>query len=159
MIGIMFATLVLALGYALGDQWVLASIVTGLGFLWLAGVWHNWDWATSIGLVAFIGLAALGVRLELSAVWMLFGVVASLAAWDLVRFWRRVAHTKLSGQEPSLQHPHFQRLLMVSGLGLLLGGAALSLQINLNFGWAVLLGLLMTISLSWVVGSIRRGGE
>jgi hypothetical protein len=46
---------------------------------------------------------------------------------------------------------HFRRLFTVAGLGLLLAGAALSLQIGLSFGWALLLGMLAILCLSWLI--------
>jgi hypothetical protein len=58
-----------------------------------------------------------------------------------------------------MKQTHWRRLQIVMGAGLLLGLAALGWQPQLSFGQAVLLGLLLVLCLSWVVGFIRRASD
>jgi hypothetical protein len=157
---ILIATLVLALSYVAAGQWTLALTILALGLLWLLSEERNWTWFTSLGLVILISLAAWGIRLELAPIWMLLSTVATLIAWDLAHFSQRLSRTEPSGADLlSLQQTHFRRLLRVAGWGLFLAGSALGIEIGLTFGWALCLGLLLAISLSWVVGFIRRASE
>lgn len=156
LISIILATLALGLGYGLNLHWMPALLIAGLGILWLVGQWRRWAWTTTFGLVSFIGLAAGGIWRALPPIWMLIGTVAALAAWDLARFLQRMEQVEQVGDRSTLSRAHLQRLLVVTGLGLLPGGLAAGAQLKLNFGWAVLLGFLMVVSLSWVIGSIKR---
>ncbi len=153
---IIIVTFLLAAVYAIAEQWIYGLVIAGLGVIWLFSVWRNFQELISTGLIVFIGVAAWGIYQELSTIWMLIAVVVSLVAWDLARFSQRIAYAEPFAEGAVVQQAHLQRLAMVGGLGLLLGGLALGLQFQLNFGWAVLLGLVMVISLAWVVGRIRR---
>ena len=101
----------------------------------------------------------MGVWLGLPALWLLLGTVITLMAWDLACFSQRLAGIKQKPPQATLQQAHLRRLLIVDGGGFLLGVIALEFQVSLNFGWAVFLGFLTAISLSWVVGFIRRARE
>jgi hypothetical protein len=90
---------------------------------------------------------------------MLVGVVAALAAWDLDCFvWRMRAAGRVEDAGFLEQH-HLQRLLTVSGAGLILGAVALSLRIRLGFAAAFLLAFLAVLGLSRVIGFLQREGD
>jgi hypothetical protein len=117
----------------------------------------------SVGLVFFVGTAAGGIWQGLQAGWMLLGVVAALAAWDLHHFGQRLksvgwddapAEWRRVGHDP--ERRHFRRLLIVNGLGMLLATVAFGTKIRFNLGIAFLLGLLAIVGLSRVVGFLRR---
>ncbi|HEU5014162.1 MAG TPA: hypothetical protein VFT66_16685, partial [Roseiflexaceae bacterium] len=78
----MLATLVLALGCAMGAFWGGAVIVMLLGALWLLGWRRGWTWTNTLALVGNVSMAALGVWLRIAPLVLLLGVVAALAAWD-----------------------------------------------------------------------------
>lgn len=155
-----FTALLLALAFIVDNDRIPALSILVLGVLWSTVVWwRNWGWANDLGLVIFVGLAGFGIWRNLPTLWMLLATVAALIAWDLAHFAQRLATAEPIDESLPLWRPHFERLLMVSGLGLLLGGAAWGFQISLNFGWVVFLGFLMAISLSWVVRVVRRVGS
>ena len=155
-IAVLSAALAVALGYALIEFWLYALGIFVLGLLWAGGIWFNRNEVISLGFVTFVTIAAYGLYLHVAALWMLIGVVAALIGWDLARFQRRLDSQAGSPLATSqLKTIHLSRLAAVSGLGLLLGAASMALQIDLTLGWAVLLGLLMVVSLSWVVRRIR----
>lgn len=126
----------------------------GAGLLWLLGEIKSWAGISEAGLITLIGLAALGVYLDKSALWMLLGAITALTAWDMNLFLRRLAQTGRVENEAAIRRAHWQRLAVTSGFGLLLGGLALGLAIPMTFGWAVLLGLVAVVSLSWVVRTL-----
>ncbi len=158
-ISIGLATSSLALGYALSSRWIWAIVIVGLGLCWLAGQQRAGSWLTGLGLIACVTAAAFGVWWGLSTGWMLFSTVAALAAWDLDHFARRIQPAAQMEGETRLKRAHFQRLSIVVGLGLLLGSVALSLQVELNLAGAILLGLLVIIGFSRVIGFLKDRGN
>ncbi len=155
-ISIGLATLSLALGYGLSSLWAWTPLMVIIGLLWLVGQWYDWEGWASVGLILFIGAAAGGVWHDVAAGWLLGSVVAALIAWDLAHFSQHLNHAGHGENAAELKRTHLRRLLIVASLGLLLGGVALSLQLEFNFGWALLLGLLAILSLGWLI-SLTRG--
>jgi hypothetical protein len=153
---IALATIFLVWGYSLQRYWTIVWLIVGLGLIWLAGQQWNWRWATPLGFVVFAGLAGWGVWLEVSTIWLLLGTIGALTAWDLSRFSERLAQTTHIVGSTTLKQTHFRRLQIAAGLSLLLGIITLESRFQLNFGWAILLSLLMTLTLAWAVGLIRR---
>lgn len=151
------AALSLALAYGGHGEWggVLAGSV--LGLVWITGLWRRWHWLTGAGLFGVAVLAAWGMWLGLPAAWLLAGVIAALAAWDLAHFARRL---ELPGHpvvnRAALVQAHLQRSGLAVGLGLLLGGIALALTLDLNLGRALLLGLPVIFGLAGLMRLIRR---
>ena len=153
------ATLALAFGYAMSSLWPGAVAVVTLGLGWAAGQRRQFGWPTDLGFIALMIAAAIGVWWGAGAGWMLLGAAGALAAWDLARFARRLGQAEHLVHEARLQQAHRQRLLPVVVLGLGLGGIALSIQLKLSFGWAIVLGLVVIIGLSRVVISISSHSE
>jgi len=157
-ISIGLATLGLALGYSLSSLWVWTPLLVAVGLLWLVGQWRDWDGWASVGLIFFVVAAAWGVWRHAAAGWLLGGAVAALIAWDLDHFCQHLNYGGHVENAAELKRTHLRRLLVVASLGLLLGGVALSIQLELNFGWALFLGLLAILSLSWIIGITRGEG-
>lgn len=156
--GIVTTTVVLGLAYVLvpDETWFVVFAVGGVGIVWFTGAGKNWRWLPDTALVTLTGLAAWGLYLEKSAILMLLGGVAALVTWDLDLFSQRLAQAGWLENEATLKRAHWQRLLVMAGLSLLLGGLALGVAIPISFGGAVFLGLLVVVSLSWVVGSLKQ---
>jgi hypothetical protein len=148
------ATLTLALSYAGQALWAGAAICAAIGLLWLAGRWRGWDWVTDPCLAGWVGMAAFGAWQGLPAAWMLAGVAAALAAWDLDRFDQRLRAAGAIPRRAELARAHLRRLAPTIGAGLLLGGIALGARLELTFAWAVLIGALAIVGIS---GLIRSG--
>jgi hypothetical protein len=155
-ISTILATLGLALGYAAGQLWAGAALIVVLGVFWLLGRRGGRGWVASMGMTCFVGAAALGIWWQLPASAMLAGAVAALAAWDLDDFVQRMQGTDHVVDEDGMARSHLRRLLIVGGVGLLLGGVALGIQIELSFGWALLLGASAILGLSRARGFARR---
>jgi hypothetical protein len=158
-VSIILATLSLATGYALAGFWAFTIFVIGAGLLWLSALWRGWRLVISLSIIMVVGTAALGTWLEVSAGWLLFGVVATLAGWDLDDFSYRFGRTERGQGYATLQRIHLQRLAIVAGLGLLLGGIALSFELRLNMWWGLFLGALVVIGLSQAIGRLRRESD
>jgi hypothetical protein len=119
-------------------------------------------WAAPLALVGFVGLAAVGLQLDLAAGWMLLAVVAALCAWDLEHLEERLSHPGYAGSQAAhraMEKGHLRRLMSVATVGFFLGSAALLVQARITFLPAVLLSLLALLGLSWLVSFFRAWGE
>ena len=150
------ATFALALGFATQALWAWAGLVIAIALLWLAGDWRGWDWVAEPCLAGWVGLAAFGAWWGVISGWMLLGIVAALAAWDLSHFAARLRHAGAITPLAELTRAHLRRLAIVAGAGLLLGGIALGIRVELTFGWAILAAALAIIGLSRL---LRAGGS
>lgn len=145
------ATTILALGFASQSLWiaVLAALVVALG--WLVSQWRDQAVLASASFAAAVGLAGLGAWLSLPAGWLLASVALMLAMWDLDRFLRQLRRVKYATGTGELLRAHMRALLLVLAIGLVLGGAALSIQIELSFGWAVLLAGVAAVGIAQII--------
>lgn len=159
------STTALILGYWGLTGWSLRSLTSegaiiwlsvslGLAFLWLAARLPKWAALSSAGLIACLVVAALGVFLGAPPLAMLVASVFGLAAWDLAQFNRRFEGIGRVEAAAEIEGRHLKRLLVVGGVGLALGAAALFVRVRLSFAVILLLGLLTFLGLSQVV---RRG--
>lgn len=153
---IALATLTLALGCAASACWGGAVAVVLLGALWLVGWQRGWAWTNSLALVGNVSVAALGIFMGSAPLMLLLGVVATLAAWDLFSFSMRLRRAPQIMGEAALIKAHLQRLGVVIGAGLILGGLALRARFGLSFGWALGLALLAALSLRYLGRMIQR---
>ena len=148
-----------ALGSALGGLWFVAVPILILGAAWLAGWGRGWPWISSLGLALSTVGAAAGLLLGLGAGWMLAGLVAALAAWDLHHFSHTLEGVPRVDGEGSLERRHLLRLLVAVGLGALLAVVALGVRVTLGFGLVLLLGLVAILGLSQAVAYLRTESD
>jgi hypothetical protein len=102
-----------------------------------------------------IGLGSAGVYLEYNPLWLLTYFVILLIAWDLNRFARvleRYGGENTNLNEAAVLIPvHLKRLGLITGVGWVLGAAALNLQFTANFLVALILSLLIFVGLLLVL--------
>ncbi|HLF28689.1 MAG TPA: hypothetical protein VJG32_20360 [Anaerolineae bacterium] len=153
------ATGALALGYAVRGEWIGALLIVALGLSWWVGQRRGWNRVTPAGLISFTVLAAFGVWRGVSAAWMVVGVAATLATWDLDHFDRRLRAINRVEGERELIRAHARRLFGVAGLGLVLAWIASGVRVELTFAWALLLGLIALLALSRAVKLLPRPEE
>lgn len=154
-LGIVLAAGVLSWGYAWSGWLIGVFPLAAVGVLWLVALWRRWDWVGTAGLILFVLAAAVGFLLELGPGWMLAGLVAALACWDLDHFARRLRDAD-EERRPRLERAHLLWLVPVLLAGLALGGAALVVRTRLGFGLTLLLGLLLVVGLSQAIGPMIR---
>ncbi len=140
--------------YGIGS---LAAMLAGL--LWLAAQWRGWSPVIDLSFIIFVGLAAGGTWLGVPATWLIVGFAAMLAAWDLGNFSDRLARLETVKQQRALEQHHLQRLGLVMGIGLLLGVLAVSVEMQLNLWWGILLSALVVAGLSQIIGRLRRESD
>ena len=160
----------LAVGYGVSGHIVLSLTCLVLGVAWAMVDWFGFGRARkntnlqagvpqklrrsgdpftdNLATPIFIGLAGWGLWQKLPAWLMLVVVLLILAAWDLGRFSNRLSVVTDEATEDRLNKLHLSRLGVTLVAGLLLGGIALLLHVTLDFGWALVLGILAMLALN-----------
>lgn len=155
-IAVAVAVAALAMGFATSPLSALTPLPVLLGLLALIGRRQTWRWSASLTMVGCVTLSALGVLRAAHPVWMLLAVIAALAAWDLDHFALRIESAQRIRDEIRFRDAHIRRLGWVLGLGFVLSLLALSLQLQLDLGWAIALGLLAVVSLGQAIQLLKR---
>jgi hypothetical protein len=158
-VAIATAVLLPALGSALAGRWLLLFLFLTAGGVWLGRRWLPWQLATLIFLALTL-LLAISAGLEVGAGWLLLGMAGALAGWDLDAFAGRLSHVAGAEIEAVLVRRHLQRLSLVLLLSLVLGGAALLVQMELSYGILLILvvSALVFLSRSASLLLVNRGG-
>jgi hypothetical protein len=86
-------------------------------------------------------------------------ITAALLAWDLSYFIGRLEKARTPELARILEVNHLRRLLIITGVGLLLMGAAILLRIRLSFAIALLLGGAGLLALIQVVSRLGHHVE
>jgi hypothetical protein len=142
--------------------WALACL--GLGVAWALVDWFGLKksgaaskaarrrggdpFMDGLGLALFTGLAAWGAWNGLSHWLALAAVLLALAAWDMGRFTLRMSRVPDPIAAARLERTHLGRLGLALFGGLLLGGLALLVRVQLDFGWALVIAAAAVIALS-----------
>jgi len=166
-LNIVLAAGALAWAYGSGHQWSGVLILIGLGMLWLLDYFFlRWRWTGTLAVLCFFSLIVAGGWAGLSVGWLLVGVLATLAAWDLDHFAQRVQEmiedddeARDTGRETVVVRRHLLRLGGVIAIGGLLAVLALRVQVRFSFAVAVILTFASVLGLSQAVRMLRREGH
>jgi len=126
------ATLSLAAGCA-SANWIGTLVVLAIGLLWLSVLRHSNPRVADWGLFLLMAGAVWGGFEQVAWGWLLTGVAAALAAWDLTHYLDHLQAASERQAEDRLVRRHLLRLA-----GVTLGGwmlAALTLLVNIHFNY------------------------
>ncbi len=154
-------SIVLAVGaplvaYVLAGKLAFAFVLLLLGLCWWVGVYRRRSWLGDLCASGILLMVMAGKLSDLSSIWLLVGVLAVLAAWDMDHFRQRYYQAERVEGEAELEWRHLGRLALVLGIGGGMAGLALVVRLRLNFAVVVLLTLLVAIGLSRLVMRLRR---
>ena len=153
------AVLMLVLGFFGRGYWPLSLVILALLTFWVLGFRWSWGWAITSCMVGFNLTVAVGFWMDIEYVWLVFSMILLLAAWDLQCFaWRLGAAERIKG-EKELINSHIKRLLIIMGVGLLLVGTALWMQVRISFGIAVFLGLLVILAMRQLISIAMQSND
>jgi hypothetical protein len=150
---------VMALGFGLAGHPLIALSTAVFVAAWLVISWRLASGGPAlddIGLLVFIFITAWGLWQGLSPWVALVGVLLALGAWDMGRFIRRKALALNDETAARMERTHLIRLGQALGGGLLLGGLALLVRIPLDFGLALVIGIIAVVALSRLVVNVNR---
>jgi uncharacterized membrane protein len=153
------ATFLLATGYASRGTWQWSALIIAFGIFWLYAQRRMWGRVASFGLIFFVLAAGRGIFMDISTGWLLLSVVATLAAWDLDYFVRRLKKVERVEKPHDLEQRHLKRLMSVAALGLLLGGVAIAVEVQLNFGWVLFWGVVLILGMSRLIDLLNREND
>jgi hypothetical protein len=142
---ILAAAPLVALYFWIG-RWELA-LALGVGALLWGLSPARWQWPSSLALALLGPAAAMGAWLG-APLWALVGLVSALSGWDLERFARQVTWANRVQDLQRHVRQHLLRLAAIDALALALGWSALNVRIDLNFGAALALALLVVLGLA-----------
>ena len=151
-----FTSLALVLAFGLMGHWLIALVILLAELLWWFGWRRKLAFISYVYLFINLGFCVLGTWIELQHFWLLAAVIATLTAWDLDRFDQWLNHIGRVDMKAELNKRHLLRLLLVDSLGLVTGGAALVVRVQLDFVWILILALLTVIGLSQFYNLIKR---
>jgi hypothetical protein len=134
--------------------WAVVIIISGL--LPILGLKYNWNWSGFVFLLLFMIMVVSCVFLKISAERLLFCVIAILVQWDLFRFMSRLNHVDRVEKVAELEQGHLKRLMIIAGLGLVLGGIVLNVNLTIRFGWMLFLGIALIIGLGRFIERMSR---
>jgi hypothetical protein len=137
-------TAVFSLAAAASQQYLLSTIVLGVGMTWFTLENRQKQVVVTLFFLFFVGLALAGSLNSLSVLVMLFGLSTDLAAWDLSRFRARAGKSEV---EPKLETRHLKRLFPTLGIGFLIALPPMFIAIPANFVVFFFLTLLVVIVL------------
>lgn len=158
-VAISLASIMLAIGYIQGGLVLGAFFAVALGGLWYIGHALKWRYLASFELTVFFGLAAVGTFFDINFIWLLVGMGSALAAWDLDQFSQRMERFPIEESFLKLEQNHFRRLLVILIPGTILAAVVPTIQIELTFTWALILGLIAIYGLSQTVKYLRRESD
>jgi hypothetical protein len=155
---ILAGTLALVAGYYPTDLYPVAIGCFVIGLLWLLSQWQAWAWVAPLGLFVFVSAAGIGVWIRMSPTLMAFSVLASLLAWDLSDFSRRLRSAAPEDDLRKIKSKHLVRLAGLGAIGLALSLAALVMHLRFSFEWVFLLTIATVAGMMQLVNRLRRGG-
>jgi hypothetical protein len=122
---------------------------------WLAALKWGSGFFPTTALALSMGLAAAGLLLSASPVWMILAAAFAFAGWDIVLF----QHNR-SGDSPAreidlLEQRHYRNLALALGLGLPVAVAGSMIRIQLPFGWMLLLAAIALLGLEGLGRSLK----
>jgi hypothetical protein len=146
----------LAWGYGQSGRESFALWILIFGAVWLIALWRRLAWFASVGLLASILAAALGLWLGLSPAWMLAGILFGLMAWDLTEFRRRLSLAFFEDDLVGLERRHLLRIYLLLLAALLLSSIALTARVKFSFEWGLLLAIVTALGITHLIRWLRN---
>ena len=152
----MTTSLILFLANVLNGRLDIALVSLGVGMIWLIGQWRALPGVNSVGFVALVVMVGISVGTGSTFVAGLFALVSAIIVWDLGHLRQRLTGLFFYEVDPLLFRLHLNRLMVAVGLGIFVPLLGLIVQVGLTMVWAIVLGVVITISLSLTLSLIRR---
>ena len=132
----------------------IAAALVGLAWMFLHA--RNVAWISSWMFFVFALASAAAIYAGVAR-WLAFAaIVASLLAWDLTQFSRRLSIVRDAGDAKRMESAHFARLALIVGLGALGYFVAGQARVNLTFASAGIRAFLAVWGVSALISSLRK---
>lgn len=150
----------LLLAYGLERTWYGLAPAAAVGLV-SAASWMNKrrdldGLLAAIPFLGILGLAALGVFLDLNSVLLIMAVTGGLGAWDLVRFQKSLEPYAPSGDVRELEKQHLKQLGITLFVGAALAVVTAFVQLQISFYLVLTLAVLLILALSLFIRLIQK---
>jgi len=147
---ISLTTIAVIIAYGSGGLLKMTFCVALLGVLWIVGLYKRWKWCGNIMFLIIIGTCTVGLYFNLSFVWLLLGLTGALSAHDVNRFEQRKSIAGITKSIHDTEKKHLIRLMTVIIISLILGTITQFINIRIEFGMVLLLGILTVFCMNRV---------
>jgi len=138
--------------YSFGGYWIPSIACYLLILLWGIGVHLEKPTLISVTIIVHSLLLAIGTFLEIWVGWLVLSMSFMIAAWDLYWFDRRLSSVGEIRGANIMYRLHIVRLISALMVGLLLSMTTLKIRIELSFGLALVLSLVIILGLrQWIL--------
>lgn len=155
---LLLAASIPALAAATRGFWPGALLCALAGGVWLGA--RRWrtapPWLGDVCWAALLLGGALTLMDGGSAPALLLGGACGVAAWDLDRFAGAMAGAALVADADLLWRDHLRRLGLALLIGLVAGGVAIGVSIDLGFGWDFAIAAATLYLLTLLIRAVRR---
>ncbi len=145
----------LTYGLAANDFISVSITVALLGIAWVVLFMRGLHRFSGLAFSIFIVISLASLWADVSSWLALAGVIFSLLAWDLTKFFQRLQNTNSPQDARKTERAHFVRLALVIILSLVGYFSATRIHVTLTFGAAALLALLGIWGISALVYRLR----
>jgi hypothetical protein len=150
------ATVALIIGFVTVSNPSGVIIVTFFCGLWLISFHNSWKWGNPLGFVGFITIASLGTWMEISLIWLLIGFTGALIGWNLSDLLSQEKIADRLDNLVQLERVHLIRITVISVIGITLSLLATTINIQITFAWALLLGIILVFALGRTIGYFKN---
>ena len=147
---ICLTTIAVIIAYGSGGLLKVAFCVALLGVLWIVGLYKRWKWCGNLMFLIIIGTCTVGLYFNLSFVWLLLGLTGALSAHDVNRFEQRKSMAGIIKSLHDMEKHHLIRLMTVIIFSLILGAITSFINIRIEFGMVLSLGILTVFCMNRV---------
>jgi hypothetical protein len=147
---ICLTTIAIIIAYGSGGLLKVTFCVAFLGALWIVGLYKRWKWCDNIMFLIIIGTCTIGLYFNLSFVWLLLGLTGALSAYDMSRFEQRKSIAGIIKNLHDMEKHHLIRLMTVIIFSLILGTITSFINIRIEFGMVLSLGILTVFCMNRV---------
>jgi len=145
-----------AVGYWLAGSWIGGLIVVVWSAFWVTSIVRQGFRFSALALIGYAVLVLNAFNVGAQPIFLLLMLVAALAGWDLEFLAARLLEVKEPEVADEIAAGHIQRLGLTLAIGLVVAGAALLFQFQVNFWLALLIAALAAIGLSRLIALIRQ---
>lgn len=158
-IAIILATVTASVGLAAsGIFWGIPFVVV-TAVIWLSGEFKSWRWLTGLGLFLFVVIISISLLIGLFPWAAVVTAVLALIAWDMSHFYTFLSQVARVDHQTLIVARYRQRLLVITGSGLLIALIATTIRIQVTFSLALFLGLIAIIGFSRAISFLRKESD
>jgi hypothetical protein len=133
---------------------VLPGVLLALP-VWLAAFKWGSGFFPAAALVLSTGLAAAGLLMSATPVWMILAATFAIAGWDIALFQNNLGGDPPAQGDDPLEKRHYRNLTMALGIGLSAAVAGSMIRIQIPFGWMLLLAAIALLGLEGLIRNLK----